>query len=96
MKDRILEKQYCKNDHNRRLHSQNYGSGNEKLLKKNVASSIILGMMTAVVIIFAVLLFLNPILHATIMFVPNLLIPVCKIKVPQFTRDDMSAIASPF
>ena len=44
--------------------AQNYGSGNEKLLKKNVASSIILGMMTAVVIIFAVLLFLNPILHA--------------------------------
>ena len=27
--------------------AQNYGSGNEKLLKKNVASSIILGMMTA-------------------------------------------------
>lgn len=44
--------------------AQNYGSGNEKLLKKNVASSIMLGMMTAVVIIFAVLLFLNPILHA--------------------------------
>ena len=44
--------------------AQNYGSGNENLLKKNVASSIILGMMTAVVIIFAVLLFLNPILHA--------------------------------
>ena len=45
--------------------AQNYESGNEKLLKKNVASSIILrGMMTAVVIIFAVLLFLNPILHA--------------------------------
>ena len=42
--------------------AQNYG--NEKLLKKNVASSIMLGMMTAVVIIFAVLLFLNPILHA--------------------------------
>ena len=43
--------------------AQNFGSGNKKLLKKNEASSILLGMITAVVIVFAVLLFLNPILH---------------------------------
>ena len=51
------------------LIAQNFGAGEEQTLKKNVASSIVLGMATAVVIIFGVVLFLNPILK--VMNVPD-------------------------
>jgi Na+-driven multidrug efflux pump len=46
-----------------------YGSGNEKELKKTVAGSVLLGFITAAVVIFFVAIFLRPIL--TLLKVPD-------------------------
>lgn len=43
--------------------ARHYGSGDIAALKKNVAGSILLGFVTAVVIVFIVAIFLNPILN---------------------------------
>lgn len=43
--------------------ARHYGSGDEKALKKNVAGTILLGLITATVIIAGVLAFLKPILR---------------------------------
>ncbi len=49
--------------------ARHFGSGDEKALKKSVASSILLGVITATVVIVSVALFLRPIL--TVLHVPT-------------------------